>query len=80
MSLFRLLRPALVLFGLLTLITGLVYPLLVTAVAQGVFPLAGQWQPDHPSWPGRRLRADRPGLRSARVLLGASLGHGGPCR
>ena len=40
MNLFRLLRPALVLFGLLTLITGLGYPLLVTAVAQSVFP----WQ------------------------------------
>jgi K+-transporting ATPase ATPase C chain len=40
MNLFRLLRPALVLFGLLTLITGLGYPLLVTAVAQGVVP----WQ------------------------------------
>jgi K+-transporting ATPase ATPase C chain len=40
MNLFRLLRPALALFGLLTLITGLGYPLLVTAAAQGVFP----WQ------------------------------------
>lgn len=32
------LRPALVLFALLTAITGLVYPLLVTGIAQAVFP------------------------------------------
>ena len=33
-----LLRPALVLFLLLSVLTGLVYPLLVTVVAQGLFP------------------------------------------
>jgi K+-transporting ATPase ATPase C chain len=32
------LRPALVLLGLLTLITGVIYPLTITAVAQVVFP------------------------------------------
>jgi K+-transporting ATPase ATPase C chain len=32
------LRPALVLLGLLTVLTGLVYPLTITAVAQVVFP------------------------------------------
>ncbi|MDO9437226.1 potassium-transporting ATPase subunit KdpC [Hydrogenophaga sp.] len=32
------LRPALVLFAVLTLVTGLLYPLLVTGVAQTVFP------------------------------------------
>lgn len=32
------LRPALVLFAVLTLVTGLLYPLLVTGVAQAVFP------------------------------------------
>ena len=31
-------RPALVLLLLFTLLTGVVYPLLVTAIAQGVFP------------------------------------------
>ena len=31
-------RPALVIFGLLTLITGVVYPLVVTGIAQLVFP------------------------------------------
>lgn len=32
------LKPALVLFALMTLLTGVVYPLLVTALAQGFFP------------------------------------------
>lgn len=32
------LRPALVLFAVLTLVTGLLYPMLVTGVAQTVFP------------------------------------------
>lgn len=33
------LKPAVVLFALLSLLTGVVYPLLVTALAQGFFPL-----------------------------------------
>lgn len=37
---FRILRPALTLFAGFTLLTGLVYPLLVTGIAQMVFP----WQ------------------------------------
>lgn len=32
------LRPALVILGLFTLLTGVLYPLLVTAVAQAIFP------------------------------------------
>lgn len=32
------LRPALIIFFLLTLITGVVYPLMVTALAQAIFP------------------------------------------
>ncbi len=38
--LFRTLRPALSLLILLTLLTGLAYPLLITAVAQVAFPVA----------------------------------------
>jgi potassium-transporting ATPase KdpC subunit len=34
------LRPALVVFGVLTLVTGIAYPLLVTAIGQGLFPHA----------------------------------------
>ena len=36
----NILRPALVSFGLLTTITGIAYPLLVTGIAQSVFPEA----------------------------------------
>jgi K+-transporting ATPase ATPase C chain len=38
MKMRTLLRPAFVLFGLLTLITGVLYPLLVTGIAQVAFP------------------------------------------
>jgi potassium-transporting ATPase KdpC subunit len=38
MNLRKLLRPAFALFGLLTLITGVLYPLLVTGLAQAAFP------------------------------------------
>jgi K+-transporting ATPase ATPase C chain len=38
MNLRTLLRPAFVLFGLLTVITGVLYPLIVTGVAQVAFP------------------------------------------
>ncbi len=34
----RQLRAALVTLGLMTLITGILYPLLVTGLAQGIFP------------------------------------------
>ncbi len=39
-------RPAIVLLLLLTLITGVIYPLVVTGIAQVFFPTPGQWQPD----------------------------------
>ncbi|RPJ38192.1 MAG: potassium-transporting ATPase subunit KdpC [Chloroflexi bacterium] len=35
---FRLIRPALVIFGLLTLLTGLLYPAVITGLAQLIFP------------------------------------------
>ena len=34
----NILRPALVLFALLSVLTGLLYPLVVTGAAQAVFP------------------------------------------
>ena len=42
------LRPALVALGIFTLLTGLVYPLVVTGIAQVVYSVAGQWQPHRP--------------------------------
>jgi K+-transporting ATPase ATPase C chain len=51
------LQPAIVLFLLLTLITGLGYPLAVTAIAQGVFPHAatGSLVRDHDRLVGSEL-------------------------
>src|SRR5437773_11021057 len=40
------LRPALMVLVLLTLVTGVAYPLLVTGIAQAVFPFQAQGSPD----------------------------------
>ena len=40
------LRPAVSLLVLLTLLTGLAYPLLVTGIAQVAVPSQREWQPD----------------------------------
>ena len=52
-----LIRPAVTLFVLLTVITGVVYPLVVTGIAKVAFPDAGRRQPDRQGRQGRRLRA-----------------------
>ena len=67
----RVLWPAFALLVALTLITGVVYPAIVTAVAQVAFPHQAngsihrrQGRPDH------RLEPDRPGVLRRHVLLG----------
>ena len=35
---FQTIKPALVIFAFLTILTGLLYPLLITGAAQGLFP------------------------------------------
>ena len=65
------LRPAVVVFLLLTLVTGVAYPLLVTLVGQGVFPLGAN---------GSLIR-DNDGKAVGSELIGQPfVGHADPMR
>lgn len=71
------LRPALVLLGLFTALTGIAYPLAVTGLAQLAFPRPPTDRPlrSAAAWSARRLSAN-PSPRS--VISMAALGdHGG---
>ena len=69
------LRPALVLFVLLTPLTGLVYPLAVTGVAQALFPAQAAGSLIVQRRQAGRLGADRPELQRPEALLGPAVGH-----
>jgi K+-transporting ATPase ATPase C chain len=56
-------RPALSLLVLMTLITGVAYPLVVTGVAQVAFPEQANGSLVRDAGQGPRLGADRPGFR-----------------
>jgi hypothetical protein len=71
----NLLRPAISLFVLLSIVTGVFYPLLVTGVARDGFPGCRQRQPDRQGRQTDRLRTDRPELHRAEVLLGPAIGN-----
>jgi potassium-transporting ATPase KdpC subunit len=85
------LRPALVVFGVLTLVTGVAYPLVVTAVGQGLFPHAANGslvpgggseligQPfDGPAYFWGRPSATSPFANNAGSSTGSNLGPTNP--
>ena len=67
--------PAFALLVALTLITGVVYPAVVTAVAQVAFPAQANGSMIVVDGQDRRLEPHRPGLRRPEVLLGPPLGR-----
>ena len=56
------------------MLTGVVYPLVVTGDRAARLPGAGERQPDRARRHGRRLGADRPAVRRPEVLLGPAVG------
>ncbi len=74
----RYLRPAMVLTLLLTIVTGLIYPGIVTGLAQICLSLSGEWQPGAQSTASHRLELDRAVLDVAQVLPWPTLGDRQP--
>ena len=70
------LRPAIALLIVLTIVTGFLYPLAVTAVAQVAFPTQANGSFIDRRRPDRRLEPHRPGLQRAEVLLEPAVGRG----
>ena len=73
----REIRPAIFLLLLLTLITGLAYPLAMTAIAGAIFPQAGARQPDREGRQGGRLGPDRAGIQGRQIFPRPALGDAG---
>jgi hypothetical protein len=70
----RQLFPAMVVFLAFTLLTGIVYPLAVTGIAQLAFPGRGERVAGRATQPGRRLAPDRAAVQRRRVLPAAPVG------
>ena len=58
-----------------SLLTGIIYPLVITGIAQVVFPKAGQRQSDLSGWQAGGIVADRPTVYRSKILLEPTVGH-----
>ncbi len=70
------LRPALVVFVVLTVVTGVVYPAVVTLIGQLAFPSEVRRQRDRARRQGRRLAPAGPAVLGAAVFLEPAVGDG----
>ena len=74
-SLADILRHAVGMLIVLTLLTGLIYPLVVTGMAQVLFPQQANGSLIATDGKAGGLGADRPAVRRSEVLLVAAVGH-----
>ena len=66
-------KPAVLIFFLLTLIVGIIYPLVVTGIAQVIFPVQANGDLLEHNGQGAGSVADRPAVLFTAVFLGPSL-------
>ena len=59
----------------LTLLTGIIYPVLMVVIGDNDFPLPGARQPGHPRRPCRRLAVDRAEFQRSGLLSSAPVGR-----
>ena len=75
-DIFKELRPLIVIFVALVVLTGVVYPLVVFVIGQVAFPLPGKRQPDQGRQRHNRgLGAHRPAVHGRQILLASPVLH-----
>mgnify|MGYP007046422217 CR=1 FL=1 len=69
----KLLYPSVILLILMTLLTGLAYPLLITGIAR--FSRQGKWKSDRAGWQIRRFPTDWSEFFQTGLFLGPAFCH-----